>query len=160
MDLLDRMLGHDRWATALFLEKSRDLTDEQLDQPFDIGQGTLRETLDHMIYVVDSWTRQMAGEPTPPPREGRPSIAELMERHERNSAFFADVARRMQADGRLDETFVDHYDYSQSIGATIIHVVLHNAQHRAEARHILERLGVEDVWEGDPQEWEHTTGRI
>ena len=96
----------------------------------------------------------------PPRAEGRPSIAELMERHERNSAFFADVARRMQADGRLDETFVDHYDYSQSIGATIIHVVLHNAQHRAEARPTLGGLGVEDGWEGEPREWEPTTGRI
>ena len=74
MDLLDRMVGHDRWATTLFLEKSRQLSDAQLDQQFDIGQGSLRETFDHMISVVDSWTRQMIGQPEPPPREERPSI--------------------------------------------------------------------------------------
>lgn len=156
MDLLDRMLGHDRWATTMFLEKSRELSDAQLDQPFDIGQGTLRETFDHMIYVVDSWTRQMAGEPAPPPREGRPSIAELIERHERNSAFFADVSRRVHDEQRLGETFTDAFGYPQTLGGTIVHVTLHNAQHRAEARHILERLGVEGLWDGDPQEWEYT----
>jgi hypothetical protein len=44
MDLLDRMLGHDQWTTARVLGLSRDLTNAQLDQPFDVGHGTLRET--------------------------------------------------------------------------------------------------------------------
>ncbi len=156
MDLLDRMVGHDRWATTLFLEKSRQLSDAQLDQQFDIGQGSLRETFDHMISVVDSWTRQMIGQPEPPPREERPSIAELIERHERNSAFFADVSRRARDEQRLEDTFTDSFGYQQTLGGTIVHVILHNAQHRAEARHILERLGVDDLWDGDPQEWEYT----
>ncbi len=39
MDLLDRLLAHDHWATARLLDLSRGLTDAQLDQPFDIGTG-------------------------------------------------------------------------------------------------------------------------
>jgi uncharacterized damage-inducible protein DinB len=50
MDLLDRMVGHDRWATTQLLELCSTLTAAQLDQEFDIGHHTLRETLDHMIY--------------------------------------------------------------------------------------------------------------
>lgn len=155
MDLLDRMVGHDRWATTMFLEKSRELSDDQLDQQFDIGQRTLRDTFDHLIHTIDFWAAQMSGRPAPPDREGRPSIAELIDRHERNSAFFADISRRVQDEQRLGETFTDAFGYPQTLGATIIHVVLHNAQHRAEARHILERLGVDDLWDGDPQEWEY-----
>jgi hypothetical protein len=32
--------------------------------------------------------------------------------------------------------------------------MLHNAQHRSEALHILERLGVPDLREGNPLDWE------
>lgn len=161
MDLLDRMLGHDHWATTQILELSQDLTDAQLDQEFDIGHRTLRETLDHMIFVIDAWTGLMAGEPASMKRDDqRRSIAELRERHERYQPAFAAFARRANDDQILDELFIDHYDYPQSIGATILQVLNHNAQHRSEARHILERLGVPLRWDFDPQEWEHMTGRI
>lgn len=157
MDLLDRMLGHDHWATAQLLELSRDLPDAQLDQPFDIGHQTLRETFDHLISIVDFWTAQMAGQPVSAERAGQRSIAELIEGHERFHATFAAFARRVRDEQRLDDTFVDHFGYRQTLGGTIIHVVHHNAQHRGEARHILERLGAPDLWDFDPQEWEYAT---
>lgn len=160
MDLLDRMLGHDHWATAQILELSRDLTDAQLDKEFDIGHRTLRETLDHMIFVIDAWTRFMAGDPASMERDGRRSIAELKERHDRFHERFAAFSRQENDEQRLDDTFIDHYDYPQSIGATILQVMHHNAQHRGDARHILVRLGVPIRQDFDPQEWEHMTGRI
>ena len=49
MDLLDRLLEHDHWATAQLLDLSRHLSDAQLDQEFDIGHRTLRDTFEHMI---------------------------------------------------------------------------------------------------------------
>ena len=55
MDLLDRMLGHDHWATTQLLKHCEALTDEQLDQQYDIGRQSLRETLDHMIYTINFW---------------------------------------------------------------------------------------------------------
>lgn len=159
MDLLDRMLGHDQWTTARVLELSRGLTDAQLDQEFDIGHRTLRATLDHMIFNVGGWTGQMRGEPLGIERDAS-SIEALIDRHERSYAAFEETARRLVAEQRLDETFIDHYDFPQSYGATIVNIVWHNAQHRSEAFHILQRLGVPDLPDGDPQEWEHLTGRI
>ena len=163
MDLLDRMLGHDRWATTQLLELCGALPEAQLDQEFDIGQRTLRETLDHMIYVIDFWTGWMSGRPVEHDRTTLRydrSLAALMERHERYQANFAELARRVQAEQRLDDTFIDHYAVRQSLGATIIQLLNHNAQHRGEIRHMLERLGVEGMWDYDPQEWEHVTGRV
>ena len=157
MDVLDRLLAHDQWATDTLLELSRDLTDAQLDQPFDLGHGSLRETFDHLVSTIDFWTVQMAGQPAPAERAGRPTIAELRERHARYYATFAALARQTRDEQRQAETFVDHAGYRQSLGSTIPHVILHNAQHRGEARHILERLGVPDLWDYDPQEWEHAT---
>lgn len=159
MDLLDRSLGHDRWTTRQYLDVSRDLTDAQLDQEFDIGLRTLRDTFDHMIYIVPFWASQMAGQPIEVDRSDR-SIPALIERHERYYEMFESMARQMRDEERLDETFTDHFGYEQSQGGTIIHVLLHNAQHRSEVLHILRRLGVSDLIEGDPQEWEHMTGRI
>ena len=156
MDLLDRMLGYDAWAAGLALDVCRGLTDAQLDQPFDIGHGTLRETLAHVVGAFAYWTGQMTGEaPAPPPVEA--SVDELVAWHGRVRAAFAVAARRAHDEGRLDEVFRDRYDVPQSRGGTILQVVAHGAQHRGEVRHMLARLGLENLLEGDPQEWEPLT---
>jgi uncharacterized damage-inducible protein DinB len=163
MDLLDRMLGYDGWATTQLLEKCGTLSDAQLDQEFDIGQRTLRETLDHMIYVIDFWTGWMSGRPVEHDRttlQYDRSLATLSDRHARYQANFAALARQIQTEQHLDDTFIDHFAVRQSLGATIIQLLNHNAQHRSEIRHMLERLGVTGLWDYDPQEWEHVTGRV
>jgi uncharacterized damage-inducible protein DinB len=163
MDLLERMLGHDRWATTQLLERCKTLTDAQLDQEFDIGHRTLRETLDHMIYVIDFWTGWMSGRPVEHERTTvvyDRSLSALFARHEQFHPAFATLARQIHDEQRLDETFTDFYGYRQSLGATILQLMLHNTQHRSEVRHMLERLGVADLWDFDPQEWEHATGRV
>ncbi len=154
MNLLDRLLGHDHWATMMVLERSQALTDEQLDQAIDAGHGSLRDTLDHLIYIVGFWVALMGREAIPP-KLGRPlSIPELREHFERNHAAFAALARRIHAEGRTEEHFPDHHGDLCTLGITILQVPLHNARHRAEAQHMLTRLGVADVWDWDPQEWE------
>ena len=161
MDFLDRMLGHDYWATSQLLGHSRHLTDAQLDQEFDIGHRTLRETFNHMIYVINFWTELMTGYPVPAGREDRRSIPELIELHERYHPAFAALSRRVRDEQLLDDTFIDHYGYPQTLGSTIIQVFYHNTLHRSEARHILERLGVSNLrGDLDPQEWEHATRNI
>ena len=156
MDLLDRLLEHDRWATDQLLDLSRGLTDAQLDQEFDVGHRSLRATFEHMIFNVAFWTALMAGQPVDAPQEDR-SLAALSERHARSYATFATLARQLRDEQRLDDTFVDHYAAHKSFGGTIIHVVLHNAEHRSEALHILERLGVPDLPEVDHGLWDHKT---
>ena len=62
MDLLDRLLAHDHWATTQVFSVARGLTDAQLDQPFDVGHRTLRDTLEHMIVNIEIWTAGMSGQ--------------------------------------------------------------------------------------------------
>ncbi len=153
MDLLDRLLGHDAWATTQLLELSRDLTDAQLDQPFDIGHRTLRATFEHMIFNVEAWTAGMAGQPADAQRDDR-SLAELSGRHERSYATFAAFARQVRDEGRLDDTFGDNFGEAMTFGGAILHVVLHDEDHRTEALHILQRLGVPDLPEVDHGLWD------
>jgi uncharacterized damage-inducible protein DinB len=158
MELLERLLGHDAWATARFLELSRGLSDDQLDQPFDVGHRTLRATFDHMSAVVAFWTAVMTGQPVDGSGDDG-SLAALLDRHARAYATFASFARRIRDEGRLDDTYPDpdDEDVRLSFGGTILHVILHNAQHRGEALHMLERLGMPKLPEGNPLEWELQT---
>jgi uncharacterized damage-inducible protein DinB len=153
MDLLDRLLEHDRWATTHLLELCRGLTDAQFDRAFDIGHQTLRTTFEHMIFNVEFWTGLMTGQLFDAQRDDR-SLAALIDRHERSYATFATLARRVRDEERLEDTFVDHFDTHMTFGGAIIHVVLHNAEHRSEALHILERLGVPDLPEVDHGLWD------
>ena len=152
MDLLDRLLEHDHWATAQLLDLSRGLTDAQLDQPFDIGHRTLRATYEHIIYYVAFWTALMTEQPVPGQRDDR-SLTALFDRHERSYASFAPLARQVRDEQRLEDTFVDHYAERMTFGGGILHVILHNAEHRSEAVHILGRLDVLDLPE--PPEVDH-----
>lgn len=159
MDLLDRLLGHDDWATTQLLELSRGLSDEQLDQPFDVGHRTLRDTFEHMIFNVEAWTAEMAGQPVNTQRDR--SLAALRDRHERSYGTFAAFARRIRDEQRLDDTFLDEYGYPQTFGGAVLHVILHDAEHRSEMLHILARLGVPDLPELDHALWDfHRRGLV
>ncbi len=154
MDLLERLLEHDNWATSQLLDLSRGLADAQLDQPFDIGHRTLRATFAHMIFNVGFWTGLMIGQPVDEPAAD-PSLAELIDVHKRDYATLAALARRLRDEQRLSDTFVDHYAVNKTFGGTILHVVLHDAEHRTEVLHILSRLGLPDVPEVDHGLWDY-----
>jgi uncharacterized damage-inducible protein DinB len=160
MDLLDLLLDHDHWATRRLLEASGGLTDAQLDQELDIGHRTVRETFGHFIFNVPFWTAFLVG----PAADGgysadaQPadrSVAALIDHHERSYAVFATAARRLRDERRLGEIYVDHYDVRKSFGGTILMVVEHNAEHRTEVLHILERLGIVDLPEVDLGVWDY-----
>ena len=153
MDVLDRLLDHDQWATAQLLETARDLTDAQLDQDFDIGHHTLRATFEHMIMNVDGWTAAFTEQE---PASAGTSMAELSERHARAYPAFAGAARHFRDAGRLEETFTDSYGGQMTFGGAVLMVILHNEGHRTEATHILARLGLAEVPEVDHGLWDYT----
>src|SRR4051812_50025121 len=81
IEVLDRLLGHDAWTTRQLLLRCRELTDAQLDRPFDIGDRSLRKTFQHIIAVMEVWTDRMAARPvrdTSP--ETPPSVDHLLDR--------------------------------------------------------------------------------
>ena len=143
-DLLDRLLEHDRWTTTHLLELCRGLTDAQLDQSFDIGHRTLRETLDHQIPNLDFWTALMTGQPVEHQR-GSNSLDTLIADHERAYAAFASLARRVRDEERLDDTFLEHHGLPMTYGGAILMVILHNEAHRTEVVHIFVRLDIPEL---------------
>lgn len=141
MDILERLLDHDRWATTQVLAKAGTLDDAQLDTEFDIGHRTLRETIEHILEAKEGWTALMSRTPPPGHPADRP-IAYQQERHERAHAAFADIARRIRDEGRMDDTFADFFEVEATYGSGIIQNLLHSEGHRNECVHMLTRLGL------------------
>lgn len=146
MDLLDRLLGHDHWATLTLLDISQRLTGEQLDREFDIGHRTLRATIDHLIFIIDAWTNEMLEAPAEISRDAS-TVGVLNERFTRAHARFSALARQLRDEQRLDDTFIDDSGAPMTFGGAILHVELHNAEHRSEMLHILQRLELPDLAE-------------
>jgi uncharacterized damage-inducible protein DinB len=160
MDILDRLLGHDAWTTRQLLERSRALPDLLLDQAFEFGHGGVRETALHMLGNVEVWTDLMLARPVRRDDE-HVSMAELLTRHVAAYAEVAALARAIRDAGRLDELWLDVLDAPpthKTYGGAITHVILHNMQHRAELLHMLSRLGLDDLIEGDALSWEMGPG--
>jgi uncharacterized damage-inducible protein DinB len=81
----------------------------------------------------------------------------LRQRFEAAYAGFAELARAVRDEGRVNDRYTDVLDNpprEKSFGGTILHVITHNHQHRAEVLHMLARLGVEGLIEGDVLGWE------
>lgn len=150
MDILDRLLAHNAWTTNKLIEQSRGLTDSQLDQKFDIGLKTVRATIDHIIESMEWWTDLMNGLPQRSFEtldEDPMSLAGFTKRLELVAIQFAEVARRIQAEGQLDEKWQARDDQPEpfNYGTTIIHVITHSAHHRAQLMYMLKQLGVAHV---------------
>jgi uncharacterized damage-inducible protein DinB len=141
LDLLDRLLEHDAWTTRRVLEFAQTLSDEQLDQVFDIGHRTFRETARHMVGNIEVWTDLMAGRPMRQMPSASPSLVDLQRRFEAAYSDFAQVACATRDAGQLNGLYVDVLDEPPHM-------------HRAELLHMLERLGVRGLIEGDVLSWE------
>ena len=160
MDFLDRFLGHDAWTTARLLQQSRVLTDEQLDQQFDLGWRSVRSTLKHIIDNMETWVDLMNGGPLrnhPEPAAYWQTLDGLWERLIQASEDLAILAHQVQTERRWDHTWVDFLDEPprhKTYGAAITHVITHSMHHRAQLIHMLRKLNVKDVIEGDVLSWE------
>jgi uncharacterized damage-inducible protein DinB len=164
MDLLDRLLGHDRWTTAQLLERCRELQLEQWTQSFDLGHETLAATFEHMLGNVRVWTDLMAERPIQPSAEEALTTVDLvLAAWQRAYTDFATLARRIADERRWDASYVDVLDdppRPKSYGGTIAHVITHNMHHRSEIIHMLTRLGLAHVLEGDVLSWEQQSQRM
>jgi len=163
LDLLDRLIEHDAWTTRRVLDLAAPLTDAELDRDFDIGHRTVRGTVVHVVRNIETWTDLMAGRAVRRGPEARTPIAELRRRFDDAFEDFARIGRQCRDAGALGDRYLDTLDRpprSKSYAGTILHVLTHDHQHRAEILHMLQRLGVSDLIEGDVLSWETARGRL
>jgi len=153
MTILDRLLAHDAWTTRQLLLRCRELSDEQLDRVFDIGNKSLRDTFVHLIECMEIHTDNMYGRPERLLADTFP-IDGWLERHMLASKDLAELATRVEREGKADEMYVGGSGAKRSLGGGIAHLLTHSMHHRAQAMYIMEQLGLKDVIEGDVMGWE------
>lgn len=157
MYLLDRLLAHDAWTTRQLLDNAQALPDEDLDRDFDIGRRTLRATFQHIIRNMEAWSDAMAGRPARP--RGESTISALTSRLDRAAADLVHIARGIEERNEWDQRWTDPHESSpvpRTFGGAIAHVITHSMHHRAQILHMLRRLGIHNLPEGDVLSWEQS----
>jgi len=161
MNVLDRLLAHDAWTTRQLLLRCRELSEEQLNTNFEIGDRSLIGTFEHIVSCMESHTDLLLGRRT---RENYlatkalrddESIDGILTRLTIVSKDFSEFTLKVEREGRADDMCTDSDQSNRwPIGSVIAHIITHSMHHRAQAMYILEKLGVENVIEGDALGWE------
>lgn len=168
---LDVLLRHDHWGTRRVLEVCRELSPEQFRQRFDMGPGSLHETLTHLIGAMRRWADRLLQRPirpavdNPPRNVGMPSDYrvrtpdELIALLDEAAAELARIASDIQNPGGLGlaseiEFALDGTTYRTTRGAGFVHVTTHGTHHRAQCLNMLRRLGVTHLPELTVIDWQ------
>jgi uncharacterized damage-inducible protein DinB len=140
--LLRAYYDHHEWATGRILRLSDGLTDEQLDGKREMGLGSLRATLFHILAAERFWMKRWKGEPTGafPMDPAGISIAGL----EEGFAVSAEDRRKLiELEAKTDFNRLVRYThangvaYEQKVGELLLHVANHAVHHRAQALNYL-----------------------
>ena len=163
MDLTDRLLGHDLWFTHRLLEKAAALTDAQLDAPlpdpqkplwFDPPDDTLRIILNQLVLGKEAWVVAILGDKWAD--DPNPTPISMIKRLDVAGKKFSDIVQRVRVENLSDTQFVDMAcdpPETFTYGSVIAHALTWAAVRRAAALQAMQRLGLDDLGNGDPGEW-------
>lgn len=155
-DPLQILLSHDQWATLQLLDACAKLSPDQFHQRFEIGPGSLHDTLAHIIAAMRAWTESLAGaEPTPridADGQRRPPD-QLRALHEECCAAFAAESGRRPLDERVTRRLRDGRTLLLTRAAVLAHVITHGTHHRAQCLNMLRHLGLKPLPPSSVLEW-------
>jgi AraC family transcriptional regulator len=163
MDLIDRMLEHDRWLSERLIDAAGTLPEQDLDRAvrhrepldFESDEPTVRSMLDRLVFTYDVWTAAMAGRAAVDDRDT--SVEGLRRRLRESFGEFAGVIRDVRDRGAWDTAFVNALrdpPETFTFGGMVAHVLTLQAARRSELIVKLGQLGVHGLGYGDPVEWE------
>jgi len=155
-DLLQILLSHDRWATAQMLDACARLTPEQFHRRFDIGPGSLHDTLTHVVGAMRTWTETLAGAEPGPRLEAdgqRRTPGELLSLVEAACHALSAEARRRPLGERVTRRLRDGRTIDLTRAAVIAQVTTHGMHHRAQCLNMLRQLGVTPLPPSSVAEW-------
>ncbi len=152
---LDILLEHDRWANRQMIEACAKLTEEQFHRRFEMGPGSLHDTMTHVLGAQRRWGDMLAGrEQRPRLEDARRTAAELLALLEEISADFATSARAHPPEGEVVGSRGGK-SYTFTRGGIITHVATHGMHHRAQCLNMLRQIGVNPLPPSAVVEWIH-----
>ena len=144
-ELFSSLYAYNDWANEKVIQLCDGLTDAQLDQPKEMGMGTLRATLFHILTADVVWMERWESTPWrrfPTDPEGK-SIAEIATALGEVSHRRSSLVESHQSDGW--NSMIDYQDsaktpYNHQLHDLLLHVWVHGIHHRAQALNYLKRF--------------------
>lgn len=139
------LMPYNDWANDQLLAAGDALTDEQLDERFDISMGTFRKVLLHVYVGEYVWLRRWQGQSDQPWLDQGERIrpADLGRRYrtlrQERDAFFADLTMERLAQPQKYLDSKGSY-FSAPLGEMLIQGFVHSTHHRAQLVNMLRRL--------------------
>ncbi|QKK07709.1 MAG: DUF664 domain-containing protein [Planctomycetota bacterium] len=148
------LLAHDTWATEHILDACAGLGHEQFHQQFDMGLGSLHDTLAHILGAVRGWTDMLTGrEPRARIEQAGPYTLEQLRvlLAEVTAEFNAALAAHPLDDFATAERGGKSYSFPR--GGVLTHVTTHGMHHRAQCLNMLRHLGVAEQPPSSVMQW-------
>ena len=152
-DPLQILMAHGRWATRNILNACTPLTAEQFNQRFEMGPGSLHDTLTHMLSATRRWTDLLASREEGAKLDGTPRTpAELLTLLDEIEDDF-DAAANAHPVQELVSREREGKTYTFTRGAVLTHVTTHTMHHRAQCLNMLRHLGIAPLPRSSVLEW-------
>ena len=151
------LIAHDRWANQHLYTACQTLTPDQLNQPFEMGTGSLHNNLVHILGAMQGWT-DVLNETDFRPRleENTYALDQIIELCDPISAAFEQAALAISFSDILTPSWNDK-PYTFTAGGILTHVMTHSMHHRAQCYNMLRQLGIENQPMSSVMEWMITT---
>ena len=139
------LFSYNDWANSRVRHTAADLSDEQLDRPFDMGAGHLRGTIAHIYDAERAWYETCAGpEADTLPHNGDTRTLDDLQQASKQLSTLRHSWLATFADADLEREVCysrDQQQYAHPLGDILLHVCNHGVHHRAQAINMLRRLG-------------------
>lgn len=144
--IIDDLYRYNSWANDRIVVLCDGLTDGQLDEPREMGFGSLRNTVFHILAAEEIWLERWTAvpwRPFPVDASGLP-IREIGQRLERVATARQVLVDRERGDGW--QRICEYKDskgnpYRNRLDGLLLHVANHGTHHRAQALNFLKHLG-------------------
>lgn len=147
LDTIRVLFTYQDWTRDRLMAAVEPLSDKQLDRPFEMGPGSLRQTVGHLYASEWLWLARWKGRP--PVRSDVPSDFASMTAlrkawrltgDERNE--FLDTLEDSDLSKQISYTGLDGNERTFTLGQMMLHVCNHGTHHRAQALNMLRHVGV------------------
>jgi len=145
LDMIRAMARYSDWANRQVIDAAGRIEDAKLDEPIEMGVGSLRRTLIHLLAGESVWLARWKGETeTPWLDESEPMSTSAIREKFAETWRPRDVFLAPLTDADLvgEQSYRDSKGgfYKASLGDMIIQALVHSIHHRAQAVNMIRRL--------------------
>lgn len=146
------LLSTNHWANENILESCRALTGEQFHQRFEMGLGSLHDSMLHILSAMKGWGDLLAQREQGERMSGDHSIDQMLDLNTKLTSDLEDSAKNHPND-ELVTGERGGRSFTFARGAVLTHVTTHGMHHRAQCLNMLRHLDVETQPQSSVVEW-------